>query len=156
MKKIIGKRCFPGNSRGFTLIELMVVIVILGILAAVLAPRIPAFIVKAKEGRTKGNLANLRSAIRIYYSDNDGIFPSGTDRTALANAIVPRYISRLPLMEMPPYHLASAFERLGSDGGINDAGGWWYQNISTAQDWGEVNVNCNVHKDSGGVYWSTY
>jgi len=39
------------KSKGFTLIELMVVIVILGILAAVVAPRIPQFVVKAKQGR---------------------------------------------------------------------------------------------------------
>jgi len=39
------------KSKGVTLIELLVVIVILGILAAVVAPRIPTFIAKAKQNR---------------------------------------------------------------------------------------------------------
>ena len=47
------KKESPGKmkNKGFTLIELMVIIVIIGILAAVIAPRIPLFVAKAKESK---------------------------------------------------------------------------------------------------------
>jgi general secretion pathway protein G len=138
---------------GFTLIELMVVIVILGILSAVIAPRIPQFVIKAKEGRTKGNLATMRSVINIYYADNDGMYPKGTDGQAIGASFTPKYMKKIPLAGMPPYHEAVDTGRLGTDGAADE---WWYQNDETANNWGEIKLNCAGHVDSGGVGWSTY
>jgi len=143
------------KSKGFTLIELMVVIVILGILAAVIAPRIPQFVNKAKEGKTKGNLGTLRSTLNIYYSDNDGVYPTDT-----LSCLTPKYIKQIPDAEMPPTHVASnAVAADGSgDGGLTpaDAGGWIYENTRTESNWGDIGVNCNAHTDSNGNYWSSY
>ncbi len=60
----------PGRNPGFTLIEIMVVIVILGILAAVIVPRVldrpdTARLVKAKQ-----DLRTLESALNLYRLDN--------------------------------------------------------------------------------------
>jgi len=60
----------PGRNPGFTLIEVMVVIVILGILAAVIVPRVldrpdTARLVKAKQ-----DLRTLESALNLYRLDN--------------------------------------------------------------------------------------
>ena len=147
------------KSKGFTLIELMVVIVILGILAAVIAPRIPQFVNKAKEGKTKGNLANLRSTLNIYYSDNDGIYP-GDLATPLA-CLSPKYIKAIPDAEMPPIHAKSnAVEADGADDpdaiSAADAGGWIYEYMRTEGNWGDLGVNCGLHTDSSGEYWTTY
>lgn len=56
--------------KGFTLIELVMVIVILGILAAVAIPKYMDLSSNAKESAAKGALGGLRSAIAIWYANN--------------------------------------------------------------------------------------
>lgn len=62
-------------SRGFTLIELMVVIVILGILAAIIAPRIVGRADEAKVTEAKVQISNLETALKMYRLDN-GQYPT--------------------------------------------------------------------------------
>jgi len=57
------------NQRGFTLIELVIIIVILGILAAVAIPRYRNLSSEAKEAATRSSLGGLRSGITIYYAN---------------------------------------------------------------------------------------
>jgi len=61
--------------KGFTLVELMIVVAIIGILAGIAVPRYLNFVQRAKEGATKANLGALRSAINIYFSDNGFSYP---------------------------------------------------------------------------------
>lgn len=63
------------KDAGFTLIELMVVIVILGILAAVIAPRIIGRTDEAKVTEAKVQIQNLETALKLYKLDN-GAYPS--------------------------------------------------------------------------------
>lgn len=57
------------NQKGFTLIELVIIIVILGILAAVAIPRYQDMSTQAREAAARGSLGNVRSAITIYYAN---------------------------------------------------------------------------------------
>ncbi len=63
------------NQSGFTLIELMVVILILGILAAVVAPRIIGRADEAKVVEAKIQIKNFETALKLYKIDN-GVYPS--------------------------------------------------------------------------------
>ena len=145
------------RSKGFTLIELMVVIVILGILSAVIAPRIPQFVNKAKEGRTKGNLATLRSTLNIYYSDNEGWYPQAADPAA---SLIPKYLKKIPLCEtVQTGHGRSEDIEAVSEGnvtfGTTDAGKWGYEDTMTADGWGDVWIDC-THEDLTNNRWTSY
>lgn len=63
------------EQRGFTLIELMVVIVILGILAAIIAPKIIGRTDEAKVTEAKVQIRNLETALKLYKLDS-GVYPS--------------------------------------------------------------------------------
>ena len=63
------------NRRGFTLIELMVVIIILGILAMWVAPKIMSRPGEAKQVKARMDIQNLETALKLYKLDN-GNYPS--------------------------------------------------------------------------------
>src|SRR5262245_46979637 len=57
------------NQSGFTLIELVIIIVVLGILAAVAIPRYLDITAQAKLSSCKGALGGLRSGVSIFYAN---------------------------------------------------------------------------------------
>jgi type IV pilus assembly protein PilA len=67
---------------GFTLIELMIVVAIIGILAAIAIPNFLRFQLKAKTSEGKTNIAAIRTAEQSYYSEFGGYVSSAGDTQA--------------------------------------------------------------------------
>src|SRR4051812_47117589 len=67
--------------RGFTLIELMIVVAIIGILAAIAIPNFLKFQARAKQSEPKGNLKAISTAEQSFASANEGAFTN--DNVAL-------------------------------------------------------------------------
>ncbi len=90
------------NQKGFTLVELMIVVAIIGILAAIAIPKFANMLEKSREGATKGNLSAINSGIALYVSDNQGITPATLDtNTCYVNSgftrrSSPQYMDNLP------------------------------------------------------------
>ena len=63
---------FHDRKGGFTLIELMIVVAIIGILAAIAIPNFLRFQLKAKTSEGKTNIAAIRTAEQSYYSVGTG------------------------------------------------------------------------------------
>lgn len=89
------------NQKGYTLIELMLVITILALITSITTPYVNIILTKAYQSKTKSSLGSLRTAINIYYSDNEGHWPWATEpefsTVALSDALVPKNIDRVPV-----------------------------------------------------------
>ncbi len=143
-------------KQGFTLIELMIVVAIIGILAAIAIPKFADLINKSKEGATKGALSSVRSAIQVYYGDNEGWFPADTLACLTDNA---KYIGEIPVAKLPGTTHADVRTVTGvvatTPGDyttqiIADTGGWaYYAETDVPQTWGNFQVGC-THEDIKG------
>ena len=63
------RRTFRHGEKGFTLMELLIVIAVLGILAAVLVPRMGAFLSSGQAAAANTEVANVETAALAFYAD---------------------------------------------------------------------------------------
>lgn len=94
------------REAGLTVLEIITMVVVLGVVAAITLPKFRLALYQSREGRTKTHLGELRGALAIYYSDNFGLYPSdeGTAETRLKAALTPKYINRIPYVELDHYY----------------------------------------------------
>src|ERR1700733_13088975 len=93
----------PTKRAGFTLIELMIVIAVIGIIMLVAVPKYLDLVRKANEGTTAGNLGIIRSGISIYYGDMERQYPSNFTSLTVNG----KYLSSVPPAFLPPYHTSA-------------------------------------------------
>src|SRR5258707_13907524 len=96
------------NQDGFTLIEIMVVILILGLLATIVVQSLRGAADKAKRTKAAADIAEIKTALDRYYLDN-GFYPT-TDQ-GLNALVTPPTSGRTP----PNYESGGYIERLPSD-----------------------------------------
>ncbi len=134
----------------------MIVVAIIGILAAIAIPRFAQMLEKSREGSTKGNLGSLKSAASIYYGDTEGKWP--TTLQSATNFAFSRYMDNIPLVKVTGAFVAGAPSPAGSNlamtaaTGVPTTGttGWLYDSTM-----GNVFVNSTV-SDSKSIPYSFY
>ena len=72
--------------KGFTLVELLLVVLIIAVLASIVVPRMSGAAAEAKNAKCDANWANLVRALELYAANNDGAYPA--DQTAFDSAIL--------------------------------------------------------------------
>ncbi len=71
---------------GFTLVELLIVVIIIAILAAIVVPQFSTATADAQEAALDANLAGLRSAIELYRVQHGGVYPSAVSGSDTCSA----------------------------------------------------------------------
>jgi prepilin-type N-terminal cleavage/methylation domain-containing protein len=125
------------SHSGFTLIELIIIIVVLGILAAVAIPKYQDITNEAKAAACKGALGSLRSGVSIYYATQ--IVKNGTPTWPPIDSL--RRIGTVIIQSLPanPYQLATnapdSIVTGVTKGTIVGARGGWAYNATTGEIW---------------------
>ncbi|MBM3316416.1 MAG: type II secretion system protein [Candidatus Eisenbacteria bacterium] len=74
-----------GNRSGFTLVELLIVVIILGVLAAVAIPQFTSNTEDAKIAALDTSLAEMRNAVELYYHQHNAVYPGAKKHTDGSN-----------------------------------------------------------------------
>ena len=93
------------KDTGFTIVELLIVVVVIGILAAIVTVAYTGISANARDGVRKSDIANLAKAIELYHAEN-GVYPmsggwctqiSHPSHTAAFQAAIQPYLSKITL-----------------------------------------------------------
>lgn len=130
------------STRGFTLIELLVVIAIIGVFSAVVLSSLNIARGRAKDAARMTNVQSVKTALELYYSDNNRYPAVGDPDTAvmlhnLMDPLAPQYINSVSLLLMNDYdmYVWAGVNQYGlyiytdANGwcktGVNMTPGWW-------------------------------
>jgi type IV pilus assembly protein PilA len=116
------------NQQGFTLIELMIVVVIIGILAAIAIPNYNNLTQRARVAQVKSNMHTLQVACENFSTRNNGSYP--------ANAAATTIDGGLTLVQLVP-------------GGVYPLNP--FTNVATSVDWSNVLGTLPVTDAQGGI-----
>ena len=129
-------------QKGFTLIELVIIIVVLGILAAVAIPRYQDITSEAREAACRAALGGLRSGITIYYANQAVVTGTATWPTLAeletAGTVMEQSIPKNPY-QLDTNAPDSIVTGLTKGTIVGTRGGWAYLEAS-----GEIWPNTNV------------
>ncbi|GAH57778.1 unnamed protein product, partial [marine sediment metagenome] len=82
-------------KRAFTLVEVLIVVAILGILAAIVVPQFRSHSQEANEAAAKDNLRILRQQIGLYAAQHSDVPPGYPDGDSSANPTSPIFFSQM-------------------------------------------------------------
>ena len=128
------------KQQGFTLIELVIIIVALGILASVAIPKYRSIVSEAREASGKGALGGIRSGISIYYANAAVTTGTATwpaiDSLRTIGVVMEQALPKNPYQINAPDSIVTGVTK-GTI--VGTTGGWAYL-ASTGEIWPNTNT----------------
>jgi type II secretory pathway pseudopilin PulG len=152
----------------FSLVELVIVVVIIGVITAIAVPRLSRSAMVAEEAALIRNLRTLRDCIDFYQADHAGLLPKkkadfvdqltkytdisgGASDTKVGAYVLGPYLRIMPALPLGKMKGDSRVTDGAKPGDKND-GGWWYNEVT-----GEIRANLkNDETDESGKPYNEY
>lgn len=133
------------KTSGFTIVELLIVIVVIGVLAAIVIVAYTGVTNSAKDAERKSELNSIKKALARYAAEG-GTYPicTNTVQTCVGAILVPTY---LPAIPTDPVNTGSYIYRYA--GGYRKTGATSYQNTGSTNDY-----ILGVRGEAGGTNYS--
>ncbi len=160
----------PNHHQAFSLVELVIVIVIMGIIAAIAIPRLSRGARTAGGSALKGDLAALRNAIELYAAEHDGKYPgttiavqlvqysdiTGGTTSATKNSgtgvVYGPYLKEMPPLPVGANKGSAAVEVVAAAPDGVSGTGWWYSTTTQV-----IRANLpDTDVDDDGTKYNTY
>jgi type IV pilus assembly protein PilA len=144
------------KKKGFTLIELVMVIAIIGVLAAIIMPKFSDQKSKANDAATRANLESLRSALQMYVSEQNYVPTSAAQAQAALISGVPKvYLRAIPNAYTGSTTSTAVAGGVGAPTGTT--GGWWYRyDSATVYDFYVNSTATTASPDDGAALYSDW
>ncbi len=112
---------------GFTLVEILIVVIILGILAAIVIPQFADSSTEAKEANITSNLQSVRAQLELYRLQHDGSYPTAATLVTSMTTLVDGYGPYLLQFPVNPFNNLATIDAATKGGGN---AGWYYNAMS--------------------------
>jgi prepilin-type N-terminal cleavage/methylation domain-containing protein len=137
--------------KAFTLVEILIVVVILGILAAIVIPQFTSASEDAQLSAAQSQLQTIRNQIELYRVRNNGAFPPSLVAGTWDDLISADYLRAAPVNP----RTGTSTVVIGADPGawvdIGDDG-WWFDEAADPA-LGEQAFGCNGYDEANGVWF---
>jgi len=140
-------------KRGFTLVEILIVVVILGILAAIVVPQFTNAANEARGGNTATQQSTIENQIELWAARHNGQYPDLVgdgwgDRDTAGTMIGDNYLKAIPVNPFTGTSTVEASDDPAGDaaGAAEEGGTGWFYN----RDTGEIRAANLDEVDEGG------
>ena len=131
-------------KKAFTLVEMLIVIIIIGILMAALLPRLKGAQERARDTARKANLSQISTALEMYFNDN-GTYPWWDCVSDIRKYLVPSYMNSIPT-DPQKWRIVYGTKVGWCPGGVywysdltkNGATSWWSVLVANIEAFGKV------------------
>jgi len=128
------------KKNAFTLVEILIVVVILGILAAIVIPQFSQASSLARVSSTKSNVQMIRSQVELYKIQHDNLYPTSTSEAAFKLCLTSKtdvngsinasgaygpYMQRFPKNAVSDSDSVTIVAAVPAAGNVSATGGWF-------------------------------